>query len=130
MSDVAAVYILDYLENNFYYIINKHRQLYLYFNERVGVYGKILTTFSEDVPFVSCLAVVTDVPINEKIFVEKGIYCRKYYTPLEPLKKSVELQQHIICFPCHVDMTFSDIDNILNIFMVTNRVSYHAFQQT
>lgn len=117
ISDIAAAFILDYLNQNFYFIINHHRQLYLYMQEKVKTNPKVemLKTFSNDVPFVSCLAITSTEFINEKIFIENGIYCRKYYNPLLPLPESVKLWKSILCFPCHTDMTYSDIDHIIEI---------------
>lgn len=117
ISDIAAAFILDYLQQNFYFIVNHHRQLYLYMKEKIANNPKIkmLKTFSDDVPFVSCLAITSSEFINEKIFIENNIYCRKYYKPLLPLSESVKLWESILCFPCHMDMTFSDIDYIIEI---------------
>ena len=117
MSDIAAAYIIQYFEN-FDAIINKHQELYRLFKDELDKIdgAKLLSNMSDSLPFVSCLPVLFENEINakEKYFLDRGIYCRKYYKPLEKLPISMKIYDHILCFPCNIDMTNDDILYIIN----------------
>ena len=117
MSDIAAAYIIQYLEN-FDLIIKKHQALYnLFKNELDKINGvKLLSNKSDQIPFVSCLPVLfkNEMYAKEEFFLSKKIYCRKYYKPLEKLPVSTKIYDHILCFPCHRDMTDDDIFYIID----------------
>ena len=121
MSDIGAAYIIQYFEN-FDLIIKKHQAIYqLFKNELDKINGvKLLPNKSDRLPFVSCLAVLfaDEKNANEKHFLDKGIYCRKYYKPLEKLPISMNIYEHVLCFPCHRDMTDDDILYIINSIKV------------
>jgi dTDP-4-amino-4,6-dideoxygalactose transaminase len=117
MSDVQAAYILQYLER-FNELITRSEQLYSYFVEKLGAHKEIrlFPNYSDTPPFLSCLSILT--PRSDqtiKALLERNIYCRKYYTPLEGTPVSTYLYNRIVCISFTVDMTTSDIDTIVEI---------------
>jgi len=117
VSDISVAFVFQHIEKNFYRIVDHHRRLCLYMQKCLeNLDGfRLLGSYDDDVPFVSCLAVVADKYIDANLFVEKGVYARKYYTPIDHLAKSLELHKKILCFPCHLDMNLKDIDYIVEI---------------
>lgn len=113
MSDIQAVFILQYL-SNFQLIVKKHKELAEYFFTKT-----LFTTFpnhSSTTPFLSCFCLLTnDSDIKLKKIIENGIQARKYYVPLENTPIANEVYSNIICIPCTVDMSYSDIDKIIEI---------------
>jgi dTDP-4-amino-4,6-dideoxygalactose transaminase len=71
---------------------------------------------------VACFAILFDEYNNEfeKQTLDSGIYCRKYYIPLQLKKNSDYIYNHILCFPCTIEMNNTDIDRILDIITSTN----------
>lgn len=120
MSDISAIYIIQYLDN-FDKIIKKHKMLYNYFKEQIEKHKlpiKLFPSFhdGEDI-MPSCFCLLFD-EYNDNIrlkILDNDIFCRKYYHPLEKTKKTVEIYNKILCLPCTVDMTKEDIDNIIKI---------------
>ena len=117
MSDVQAAYILQYLEH-FDELITKSELLYSYFLDKVEKYKEIrlFPNYSDNPPFLSCLSILT--PKSQRIIdalLQRNIYCRKYYNPLEDTPVASELYSRIVCISFTVDMTISDIDTILEI---------------
>lgn len=122
MSDISAVYIIQYLESNFDIIINKHRQLYKYFKEQLIKrninYLKLFPSFHDEYNIVpACFPLLINIYDNkyEKELLENNIFCRKYYYPLKNTKNAQYIFDHILCIPCNIDMEFHDIDKILDI---------------
>lgn len=119
MSDIAAVYILQFLDN-LEHIIQHHKMLYNHLLERLDELDTDITVypnFSDTVPFVSCICLFSDRFDNRVLdsVMKAGIYCRKYYHPLEDTPVASKFIERIICLPCTTEMTIGDIDNILNI---------------
>ncbi len=118
MSDVAAAFILQYLEN-FDHIVKKHKELYQYAKENMPNVIKLYPHHSNNMPFVSCLAILTDKPeLSRKIeqtLLQNNIYCRKYYTPLDSSVKANKLYNSILCISLTKDMYISDIDLIIRL---------------
>ena len=119
MSDLAAVYILQYLEQ-FKQIVNHHCKLYNYLIAQLQNRSSDITvypTFSDETPFVSCLCLFSD-RFNDAMIqkcLDNGVYCRKYYTPLVSTPTAAQFINTILCLPCTKDMTTDDIDTILSI---------------
>jgi dTDP-4-amino-4,6-dideoxygalactose transaminase len=119
MSDIAAVYIIQYLDN-FDQIVKKHKELYKHFkniiNNMNGI--KLFPSFHDnDRITASCLCILFD-NYNDNIskkLTENGIFNRKYYHPLDNSYKSNEIFKKILCVPCNVDMEITDIDIIAKI---------------
>jgi dTDP-4-amino-4,6-dideoxygalactose transaminase len=119
MSDVSAIYILQYL-NNFDHIYETHRKLYAYFKEKICCFPhvKLFPSF-HDKNFIvpSCFCILVDID-SEKVISNlqiQQIYCRKYYHPLMSTTNAMKIYNSIICIPCTVDMDYTDVDTILRI---------------
>jgi dTDP-4-amino-4,6-dideoxygalactose transaminase len=119
MSDLQAVYILQYLDN-FDSIIDKTVNLYSYFLDKIAAYPmiKVFPNFSDGIPFVSCICIFVDDSNNvmQKLLMN-NIYCRKYYNPLMPTPVAQSIYNNILCIPCNIDMTRTDIDKIVNLLI-------------
>ena len=118
MSDISAIYIIQYLEN-FNKIVKKHKMLYKYFKEQIKKYKlpiKLFPSFHDgDNIMTSCFCLLFD-NYDDKLrlkILDNDIFCRKYYHPLKETKNTVEIYNKILCLPCTVDMTKKDIDLIL-----------------
>lgn len=118
MSDISAVYILQYLEN-IDAIVEIHKSLYSYMTSKLTDLGgvELYPSFGSGIPFVSCFSLLFDDYDDEKRkrLLEGGVFCRKYYKPLKPTPKSMELYESILCIPCTKDMTLEDVDRICEI---------------
>jgi dTDP-4-amino-4,6-dideoxygalactose transaminase len=120
MSDIQAVYILQYLDK-FNHIKNYTQELYGYFLEQVKNKFELFPNFSDDTPFVSCICIFSEKS-NEVIslLLENKIYCRKYYNPLMDTSVATEFFNKIVCISCTIDMNKKDIDRIIEIIMSIN----------
>jgi dTDP-4-amino-4,6-dideoxygalactose transaminase len=128
MSDISAVYILQYWDTMFETIIKKHNELYKYFKDEMKsrniTYFKLFPTFHDDEKNVpACISIIfNDYKDDyEKKILEQHIFCRKYYHPLKNLPNSQYIYNHILCVPCTIDMTTHDIDKILDIIVKTQQ---------
>ena len=123
MSDISAVYIIQYLEEHFDIIIRKHLELYNYFKKKLFIFENKVTLFpsfhDEDKICPSCLCIIFNNPNKsleiEKLMLENNIFSRKYYHPLKETKNAIDIYDRILCLPCNIDMSFCDIDNIISI---------------
>lgn len=120
MSDISAIYIIQYLDN-FDKIVKKHKMLYKYFKEQIENHKlpiKLFPSFHDENEIMpSCFCLLFD-KYDDKIrlkILDNDIFCRKYYHPLKDTKNTVEIYNKILCLPCNVDMTKKDIDNIINL---------------
>lgn len=118
MSDIAAAYVIQHLEN-FNNIYEKTIELINYFKTKISNKISLYPNFSDDSPFLSCLSCL--LPEKDLIIEQKlkslDIYCRKYYKPLIFTPNSTNIYNKILCIPCHSDMTFKDIDNIVEVIL-------------
>jgi dTDP-4-amino-4,6-dideoxygalactose transaminase len=123
MSEISAVYILQYLKDNNVYIIKKHQQLYEYFklliNDNNITQFKLFPNFYNDICVVSCISIllnknnINNIIINK--LLENQIQARKYYHPLTNAPIANDFYSKIICIPCNIDMQLIDIKFIFNI---------------
>ncbi len=120
MSDIAAIYIIQYLDN-FDTIVKKHKELYYKFKNKLKLLNlplKLFPSFHDDNKILpSCFSLIFD-NYDDSIrmrFLENNIFCRKYYHPLKNTKNAVEIFNKILCIPCNSDMEFKDIDFIVTI---------------
>lgn len=119
MSDISAVYIIQYLKNNYKNIIEKHINLYNYFKEKSknNKKYKLFISFNDKKIVISCFCIVFK-KYNDNIrlkLMENNIFCRKYYFPLKKTKNSINIFNNILCIPCNIDMKNSDIDRIIEL---------------
>ena len=122
MSEISAVYILQYLRNNFERIIQHHNTLYNYFKELViknNVSDYILFPNYFEHGVISCICILyKNIEKSYKVLKKlqnNNIEARKYYIPLNHDKRSNEFYNKIICIPCNLDISLKDIDNIFKI---------------
>ena len=127
MSDISAVYILQFLMNNFDKIVNHHNDMYKYVKEKIkkikdeegiDLKWKLFPSFHEDNIIVpSCLCILFD-KYDDNIrlkLLENNIYCRKYYYPLKNTKVACEIFDSILCISFTTDMTKENIDEIFEM---------------
>tara|TARA_B110000971_G_C19990260_1_gene491616 strand:- start:710 stop:1750 length:1041 start_codon:yes stop_codon:yes gene_type:complete len=120
MSDISAIYIIQYLDN-FDDIVNKHKRLYKYFKEQIiqaNLPLKLFPSFHDEdkiMPSCFCLLFNEYNDIIKNRLIENGIFSRKYYHPLKETKNTLEIYNKILCLPCTVNMTIKDIDFIINL---------------
>ena len=120
MSEISAVYIIQYIETNFYKIVEKHKKLYNIFSEQIkGLPLKLFPSFhSNDNILPACFCILFD-KWNDKIEIElknNNIFCRKYYKPLDDSYNANLIYQSILCLPCNLEINSVIIDKIINIF--------------
>ena len=120
MSDISAIYIIQYLDN-FDKIVKKHRQLYKYLEKQIKknkIPVKLFPSFHDgDKIMPSCFCLLFDnYDDNIRLrLLENDVFCRKYYHPLKETKNTVEIYNKILCLPCTKDMKNKDIDYIINL---------------
>lgn len=127
MSEISAVFILEYLKKNFETIVKTHRQLYAYFLTKLNEYNldsdptmrvTAFPNFSDRIPFVNCIVVIFPKKITKDHIYQvelNNITARKYYTPLEPTPKASDIFDRIICLPCHIDVSLYTIDRYISL---------------
>jgi dTDP-4-amino-4,6-dideoxygalactose transaminase len=122
MSEISAVYILQYLQDNFEYIIQIHQELYDYLKylletKYLHLKCRLFPSFHNKIITSACFPLLFD-NYNDNIrikLLENKIFCRKYYHPLENTPNAVKIYNSILCIPCTKDMNKYDIDTILNL---------------
>lgn len=121
MSEISAIYIIQYLKKNLDNIIKKHNEFYLYFQEKMIkqkiTHFKLFPSFHDGIIVSACFSILFD-NYNDKIkekFLENKIQVRKYYYPLDNSEVANEIFNKILCIPCNIDMNKSDIDLIFDI---------------
>jgi dTDP-4-amino-4,6-dideoxygalactose transaminase len=119
MSDIAATYCLQYLQNNFSKIISSHIFYYDFFwdlVEKNNIPIQKYPNFSDSTPFVSCIIFFSNKSSEIiKKALDAKIVSRKYYNPLQFLPISNQFYQNIVCLPCHLDLTKADIFQYIQI---------------
>ena len=117
MSDVQAVYILQYLDR-FSHIKSHTLSLMRHFQERLRAAAdvRLFPNFSEETPFISCLCILSkrSLAIIDAL-KEAKVYSRKYYVPLEATPVATALYDDIVCIACTVDTTLEDVDRIVEV---------------
>ena len=121
MSEISAIYILQYLKRNIDKISNKHNELYLYFRQQMSnhktTHFKLFPSFHDGKIVPSCFCILFDNyddKVREKL-LENNIQARKYYHPLDDSKVANEIYNSILCIPCNIDINKCDIDYIFNV---------------
>ena len=108
ISEISALYILQYLRENFDNIVEHHRKLYDHFKETEKE-GKIklYPNFADEYMTIPmCISLLNKKYTEEftKKLLNNGYYCRKYYHPLICSEKSYNLHKRILCLPCNLDI--------------------------
>jgi dTDP-4-amino-4,6-dideoxygalactose transaminase len=120
MSDISAAAILSYLKKNQKQIVSHHLHLYQSFEKKLLNIPSVslFPHWGSSTPFVNCFALICDHEItNHEIakYELNNIQAKKYYTPLKFLSKSNYLFKHILCLPCHLDVTEATLDRYLEL---------------
>jgi dTDP-4-amino-4,6-dideoxygalactose transaminase len=121
MSDISAVYILQYLKDNFDNIIVKHRDLYKYFKTKITDLDlKLFPSFHDkNKSCVSCFCLLfknKEMSIRVcRLLKKKGVFNRKYYHLLKKTPNANIIYDKILCLPCTIDMNYKDIDLIVDL---------------
>ncbi len=125
MSEISAVYILQYLVDNFDKIVTKSQSLYEYFislmNSEENIKFKLFPSFHNDIIVPSCISILMEKEDQNDVIIEKlinnKISARKYYHPLDDSINANIFFNTIVCIPCNSDMDYSDIDKIFKIII-------------
>lgn len=121
-SEISVAYVHAFVEENFEQTVMHHQMLYEAFTDKLKRFGpekvKMFPNFSSGTPLVPCLCLIfhknTDGLVD--MFTNCSIYTRKYYNPLDTsCKNSVHLHDHIICLPCHPDVSLETLDEYIEI---------------
>ena len=129
MSDISAVYILQFLINNFDKIVSHHNDMYKYVKEKIkkikdeeeegsDLKWKLFPSFHyNDTIVPSCLCLLFDnYDDNIRLkLLDNNIYCRKYYYPLKNTKVACEIFDSILCISFTTEMKKEDIDDIFEL---------------
>jgi len=126
MSEISAIYILQYLNSNFDLIVEKNMYLYKYFEheieERKITHFSLFPSSHDKIIVPSCICLVfknDNYDIYRNQLIKNNISVRRYYTPLDDAKIANEIFNAIMCLPCNIDMNKKDIDKIINILVNT-----------
>ena len=122
MSEISAIYIIQYIKDNFNYIKNKHIQLFNYFKNKISQLTncnfRLFPSFNDnDKIIISCFSILFN-EYNDDIrirLINNKIFSRKYYHPLKNTINSETIYKNILCIACTIDMEFEDLDNIIEI---------------
>ena len=109
MSEIGAIYILQYLESCFEKIKTHHTRMYTNAIEYAGSNNVRLFPNYADLskPIItSCICFLDDKFSDDYItaMITSGIICRKYYHPLANLPQATAIYSAIICYPCNLDI--------------------------
>ena len=122
MSEISAVYIIQYIKDNFDYIKRKHKELYIYMKDKIEQISNcnfyLFPSFhSDDKILLSCFTILfKDYNDNIRLkILENNIFCRKYYHPLKNTTNAEDIFNRILCITCNKDMETEDIDEIISI---------------
>jgi dTDP-4-amino-4,6-dideoxygalactose transaminase len=103
MSEISAIYIIQYLEDNMNKIINHHKQMYYKYKDAYKMYPNFGDT---DNTILSSFCLLDDkyTPEYINIMINRGIICRKYYNPLIDTPYAVKIYNQILCYPLNLDI--------------------------
>jgi dTDP-4-amino-4,6-dideoxygalactose transaminase len=121
MSDVSAAYVLQHLNSVCSLTTEHHTMLYNKFCKHTqGLPLKMFpshhTANDQFVP--ACLCMLFDLPSTQPIETalrEAGVCNRKYYFPLRSAPVANALYASVLCVPCNLDMTATDVETIAHI---------------
>lgn len=108
MSEIAAVYILQYLEDNFDRIIAHHVAMYAKYKDKYTMYPN----FGDyDKTVLSCFCLFDNKYTEAFVdsLIKRSIMCRKYYLPLAHTPIATEFYNKILCYPLNLEINAIDI---------------------
>jgi dTDP-4-amino-4,6-dideoxygalactose transaminase len=122
MSEISAVYIIQYIKDNFQYLKNKHIELYSYIKNKIQEIPNcnfyLFPSFHSDYKILSSCFTLLFKDYNDNVrlkLLENNIFCRKYYEPLKNTNNAIDIYSRILCITCNKDMDIKDIDKIITI---------------
>ena len=126
MSEIACIYIDDYL-SNLQHIREHHIKMMKYFDDSIiknGLSSKVslLKNFStyED-SLMSTVPIIFTSKQNVDIFAKNNIEAKKYYYPLDRSSvKANDLFDRIICLPLNTETTFEIVDLYIRLISQIN----------
>jgi dTDP-4-amino-4,6-dideoxygalactose transaminase len=114
MSEISAIYILQYIITMFDKIVKKHKNIYNFFKLYMPEY--MYPNFADEKTTVPmCIPLLNSkftIEFKNKI-LEHGIFCRKYYQPLENTSNSIDTYNKILCFPCNIDINLKEYKELI-----------------
>lgn len=104
ISEIAAIYILQYLIDNFDNIVDHHINLYEWVKKNIQC--ELYPNFSDGPPVLSCICLLNNkfTPEYVQNMINNNVWCRKYYTPLVDLNVSTKMYDKILCYPCNLNV--------------------------
>lgn len=115
MSEISAVYILQYIESHFNSICAHHTKLYHMAREYAHKHNMQLYPNFADLdnhaPIIVSSICFLDAKFTseyiENIITQKHIMCRKYYHPLKQnnMPTALDVYRKILCYPCNLGIT-------------------------
>ena len=124
ISDVSAGFIYMLLDD-FDKIIDTHKSLYKYFYDNIKNKDQVFLSYTQDIFVSSLIYICKNKSISEKIMSimqNYNIECKKYYKPMLDYPVSSGLYDKIICIPCNLDVTYQDIDLVLDIIQKNDQL--------
>lgn len=105
MSEITAIYILQYLESNFFKIVKHHIEMYQKYINKYEMYPNF---GDKDKTVLSCFCLLNKKYTKEYIndLIKKGVMCRKYYNPLIETKNSCLFYNKILCYPLNLNINY------------------------
>jgi dTDP-4-amino-4,6-dideoxygalactose transaminase len=131
MSEIAAVYISNFLYRNFDNISSRHIKLVEYFRQKLNdnglnIIAELFPSFADyDASLLSCIPVLFKTEGILSYFVTQGIEAKKYYYPLSSVFPVANtLFKRIVCLPLSTDMLESHVDTYIDIIHHIKSIHY------
>lgn len=121
MSDISAIYILQYLQTKFDIIVEKHLEHFKTISKTIQKCNHIhlFPSFHDNIIVPSCFCILINgyKEQHEKIFTDNKICVRKYYYPLKNTPNCKKIYDSILCIPCTIDISPQDLEKICSIIV-------------
>jgi dTDP-4-amino-4,6-dideoxygalactose transaminase len=115
MSCVSAGHILDQLRH-FNRDVNHHKLILDTFKSILPKEFTLLPTFSDN-PFLGTVAILFPEKVHLEDIKHWPLISKKYYHPLKMTPVATDWWERIVCFPCHVDISVEQVENLRNYFL-------------
>lgn len=121
MSEVSAVYILQYLEREFEHVRQHNQAMFECFKALTRARGitayRLYPSFHDGTIMPSCICILFErgsAPVLKRC-LDAGIQARKYYHPLDGCPMANSMYKTILALPCHADMKTVDIEKMFDV---------------
>jgi len=120
MSEISAIYILQFLRDNFENIVTHNSNLYVKIQEIIANSNISMYPNHGDKTLISCFCFLHKKFTPDNIALLSSVECKKYYKPLVKLPNSTNLYNEILCYPCNssvtcIDTVYNDINFIIEL---------------